>query len=671
MLFNDPALLKLKNTFEKEKVRKEGFIKATERGFGFLECDKDSFFITPNDMKNVMHGDKISAVIETDSEKKSKAIPEKLIEPFLSRFVGTVLFVGGKLNVLVDHPSIKNKLFADDKRTEDKSKLSNGDYVICILTNHPLKSKGPFKAEIIERVCAKDDPKAPWSVSLRRYDLPLREPDDEEFTFNENDLPREDLTEIPFVTIDSAHTEDMDDALFIEKKGDDFVLYVAIADPTGYISQDSKLNDIASHRAFSIYLPGFNIPMLPRKLSDDLCSLREGEIRKALVGIITVKKDGFIETDKTQFKLADIKSKGKLIYNEISDYIEGVENCSFTPSEEIKGIIDLLVEFTPVRDNFRSTHAAAFKNRPDYEFILTEEGALDHIEVNFRRIANQIVEESMIVANIAAGNFLANKLNSGIYNIHKGFDLQKKKDLFELLKKENCPFDETKLDTIEEYNSIRRFAVNNNNDYLDSKIRKLQEFSEISIAPGPHYALGIENYATWTSPIRKYGDMVNHRLLKNIIVNTPHPTLPDTEILKIMNEARRTNRMAERDVKDWLYVEYLEKEIEKKTVFTGDIFDISRGGLKILLQENGAMIFIPFSYISADKESLILDSDNGEIIVNGKTEKRLADTIKVKIAEVNHDTRSIIGALAEPIGNLPLLNPEDVKKKAPAFNKKR
>lgn len=90
MLFNDPALLKLKNTFEKEKVRKEGFIKATERGFGFLECDKDSFFITPNDMKNVMHGDKISAVIETDSEKKSKAIPEKLIEPFLSRFVGTV-----------------------------------------------------------------------------------------------------------------------------------------------------------------------------------------------------------------------------------------------------------------------------------------------------------------------------------------------------------------------------------------------------------------------------------------------------------------------------------------------------------------------------------------------------------------------------------------------------
>ena len=123
-----------------------------ERGFGFLECDKDSFFITPNDMKNVMHGDKISAVIETDSEKKSKAIPEKLIEPFLSRFVGTVLFVGGKLNVLVDHPSIKNKLFADDKRTEDKSKLSNGDYVICILTNHPLKSKGSFKAEIIERI---------------------------------------------------------------------------------------------------------------------------------------------------------------------------------------------------------------------------------------------------------------------------------------------------------------------------------------------------------------------------------------------------------------------------------------------------------------------------------------------------------------------------------------
>ena len=178
------------------------------------------------------------------------------------------------------------------------------------------------------------------------------------------------------------------------------------------------------------------------------------------------------------------------------------------------------------------------------------------------------------------------------FNIHCGFDMQKKKDIVELLEKEKCPFDEDKLDTIEEYNKVRRFAVDNNNDYLDSRIRKLQEYSEISITPGPHYALGVENYATWTSPIRKYGDMVNHRLIKSLIANTVKPTLPDEDLLKEMNDARRTNRMAERDVRDWLYVEFLEPEIEKKTVFNGEIFDISRGGLKVILTENLSLIHI-------------------------------------------------------------------------------
>ena len=271
----------------------------------------------------------------------------------------------------------------------------------------------------------------------------------------------------------------------------------------------------------------------------------------------------------------------------------------------------------------------------------------------------------------AAGDFLAEKLNSGIFNIHCGFDMQKKKDIVELLEKEKCPFDEDKLDTIEEYNKVRRFAVDNNNDYLDSRIRKLQEYSEISITPGPHYALGVENYATWTSPIRKYGDMVNHRLIKSLIANTVKPTLPDEDLLKEMNDARRTNRMAERDVRDWLYVEFLEPEIEKKTVFNGEIFDISRGGLKVILTENGAMIFVPFSFISESKEDLILSGDTGEAFVKGNLVKRLGDPIKVRIVEVNKETRSVVGAPSEPFGGLILPDPSASKRNRNNFNRRR
>ncbi|MGN1281251.1 MAG: exoribonuclease II [Succinivibrio sp.] len=663
MLLDNPALRALKNNFEKEKVKKEGFVKSTDRGFGFLEVDRDSYFIAPNDMKNVVNGDRIRAVIESDSNDKSHAVPEKLVEPYLKRFVGRVLFISGKLNIIPDHPSISIKIQADDKRSERKEPLSNGDWVICNLTSHALEKKF-FRASVDELICKKDEPKAPWLVSLRRYDLPTAEPADEEFEFAEKDLIRKDLTDIPFVTIDSAHTEDMDDALYIERTESGFNLYVAIADPTGYISEESHINQIASHRAFSIYLPGRDIPMLPRVLSENLCSLRADEVRPALVGIICVAEDGEVIKDRTQFIIANIRSHGKLVYNEVSDYLEKKENATFTPTEEIRGILNLLVEFTKVRDAYRSTHAASFKNRPDYEFILKDNGALDHIEVNHRRIANQIVEEAMIVANLAAGDFLAKNLNSGIFNVHNGFDLQKKKDIVELLEKEKCPFDESKLGTIEEYNSIRRFALKNDNDYLDGRIRKLQEYSEISIVPGPHYALGVENYATWTSPIRKYGDMVNHRLIKSLIADKSKPTLPDEVILKEMNEARRTNRMAERDVRDWLYVEFLEKDIRNRTVFSATVFDISRGGLKVFLDENGAMLFIPFSYISENKEDLILQGDTGEAYVKGQLVKRLGDKLSVRVVEINKETRSIIGAPAEPFGGLILPDPGAVKKNA-------
>lgn len=670
MLFDDPALRQLKNNFENDKVKKEGYVKATDRGFGFLEVERESFFITPNDMRNVVNGDRITAVIETDDTGKTRAIPEKIVEPYLKRFVAKVLFIQGRINIIPDHPNINIRIQADDKRADKSAKLQNGDWVICNLTAHALKSRF-FKATVDEFICSKDDPKAPWTVSLRKYDLPLEEPKDQEFDFKETSLPRQDLTDIPFVTIDSAHTEDMDDALFIQKEGDCYVLYTAIADPTGYIQEDSQFNQIASHRAFSIYLPGKDIDMLPRILSQNFCSLRQDETRPALVGIMTIDAEGKLLEDKTEFMLATIKSQGKMIYNEVSDYLEGIEGATFKPTDKIKEILDLLVEFTKVRDAYRAKHAATFKNRPDYEFVLKDNGALDHIETNYRRIANQIVEESMIVSNLAAGSFLAKKLNSGIFNIHRGFDMQKKKDIIDLLEKEHCPFNEDKLDTIEEYNSIRRFAIEHDNDYLDSRIRKLQEYSEIGIAPGPHYALGVENYATWTSPIRKYGDMVNHRLLKAVIVGTAHPTLPDEEILKIMNEARRTNRMAERDVRDWLYVEFLEPEIEKKTAFEGTIFDISRGGLKVLLDDNGAMIFVPFSYISESKEYLTLQGDTGEAFVNGEVVKRLGDKIKIKIVEVNKETRSVIGAPVEPFGGLILPDPYAPKRPQGKFNKRR
>ncbi|WP_281503516.1 exoribonuclease II [Anaerobiospirillum sp. NML120449] len=655
MLFDDPALMALKQGFNAEKVKKEGIVKGTDRGFGFLEVpgEKESYFIAPQFMKNVINGDRVNAIITTDEERgKSQAEPETLIECALKdHFVGRVTFVNNKLNIIPDVPSIKQSFIADDQRQDKSVKLTEGDWVMGTLKKHALNDKF-FRAAITEIITSKDDPTTPWVVSLKSLDLPDASPvSTEEFKFHEQDLPRENLTDIPFVTIDSEKTEDMDDALYIEKTDDGFKLYVAIADPTGYIDENSEMDKEASRRAFSIYLPGRNIPMLPRELADNLCSLREGEQRPALVGIIHVLSDGTIATDDTQFKLAMIKSHGKLVYNYVSDYIENGDTSNFNPDETIKKVLSDLVELTHVRDNYRTNELAAFRTRPDYEFILTEEGALDRIEINFRRIANQIVEECMIAANVACGNFLAQHLNTGIFNTHTGFVEEELADVVELLAANGFNTTEEALRDIPGFSAARRYANSLEKTYLDNMMRKHQEYSQMMINPGPHYALGVQNYATWTSPIRKYGDMINHRLIKSVICENEHPRMPDEDTLMVMNQARRTNRMAERSVRDWLYADYLYPDMENRTVFDAEVFDVVRGGLRVILMANGAFIFVPGSFIISKRDVVDFDTVNGQVTYMGEVAFRLGDPIKVRIVSIEKITRSIVGAPAElPLG---------------------
>ncbi len=667
MLFDDPALKALKQSFDSQKERAEGVVRASERGFGFMEtADRDSYFITPQDMKNLLHGDKISAIITEDNQGRRQAQPETLVESALSVFVGriTINSAEGRRRIFVtpDSPTIKNSFVCDDHRKDKSAELHSGDWVRCRLTRHALKDKN-FRAEIFEYITSAADPKAPWTVSLRALDLPLECPAlPADLKFNDQDLPREDLTALPFITIDSEKTKDMDDALYIEKKDDgSFVLFTAIADPTGYIDESSPLNAEAAKRAFSIYLPGRDIPMLPRELSDDLCSLREGVERPVLCARIPVTAEGAVLSERTVFTLATIKSQGKLIYNQVSDFLEKGSAEGFVPSDAVKAQLEILTAFTQVRDAYRSSHAAPFRNRPDYEFVLTEDGALDHIEVNYRRIANQIVEECMITANIACGDTLAAHFNAGIFNTHKGFDAGELQDVLDLLRHEGFEGATAQsLQTIEGFSAVRRFAAAQESGYLDGRIRKMQEYSQISDHPAPHFALGLKNYATWTSPIRKYSDMINHRLLKALILKSASPKLPDDETLASMNQARRLNRQAERAVRDWLYVDYLRPDVEKKTVFHAEIFDVVRGGLRLSLQENGAMIFIPSSMITEDRTAIEFSVNTGEVLVKGQCALRLADVIEVRLVEINRGTRSILGCPVNPVGGLMLPDPQAV-----------
>ncbi|EGR0603640.1 exoribonuclease II [Vibrio cholerae] len=656
MFQDNPLLAQLKQKIQENLPKKEGTIKASDKGFGFLEVDsKTSYFVPPPYMKKCMHGDKVVAFIRTENEREV-AEPSELIEQSLTRFIGRVKLFKGKLNVAPDHPQLKKlSLKAKTKKGLNEADFQEGDWVVAHLVRHPLKGDDGFFVQISHKITDANDKIAPWWVTLAENDLPNSEPagiDDWQLK-DDADLVREDLTALPFVTIDGESTKDMDDALYAQQlPNGDFALTIAIADPTAYITPEDEMDKVARERGFTIYLPGRNIPMLPRDLADELCSLMENQVRPALCCSVTISKDGVIGDD-IRFFSANIKSHARLVYDHVSDWLETGSSEQWQPSEEIAQVVRDLYAFSQARANWRETHAVVFPDRPDYRFELSADNDVVAIHADMRRTANRLVEESMITANICAGKTLQATFGLGVFNTHAGFKAEKMADVVELMAAHGAPnADAETLATVEGFAALRRWLATQETSYLDNRIRKYQSYSEIGNQPLPHFAMGLDVYATWTSPIRKYGDMINHRLLKAHILGKAPVQTPDETVGEELALHRKHHKIAERNVADWLYARTLADEPAKETRFQAEIFDINRPGMRVRLLENGAMAFIPGALILDNKERIECNGEDGTVLIDKEVVYKLGDVLEIVLAEVNQENRSLVGKPTQVFADL-------------------
>ncbi|HGS4639854.1 TPA: exoribonuclease II [Vibrio cholerae] len=656
MFQDNPLLAQLKQKIQETLPKKEGIIKASDKGFGFLEVDsKTSYFVPPPYMKKCMHGDKVVAFIRTENEREV-AEPSELIEQSLTRFIGRVKLFKGKLNVAPDHPQLKKlSLKAKTKKGLNEADFQEGDWVVAHLVRHPLKGDDGFFVQISHKITDANDKIAPWWVTLAENDLPNSEPagiDDWQLK-DDADLVREDLTALPFVTIDGESTKDMDDALYAQQlPNGDFALTIAIADPTAYITPEDEMDKVARERGFTIYLPGRNIPMLPRDLADELCSLMENQVRPALCCSVTIRKDGVIGDD-IRFFAANIKSHARLVYDHVSDWLETGSSEQWQPSEEIAQVVRDLYAFSQARANWRETHAVVFPDRPDYRFELSADNDVVAIHADMRRTANRLVEESMITANICAGKTLQTTFGFGVFNTHAGFKAEKMADVVELMAVNGAPnADAETLATVEGFAALRRWLATQETSYLDNRIRKYQSYSEIGNQPLPHFAMGLDVYATWTSPIRKYGDMINHRLLKAHILGKAPVQTPDETVGEELALHRKHHKIAERNVADWLYARTLADEPAKETRFQAEIFDINRPGMRVRLLENGAMAFIPGALILDNKERIECNGEDGTVLIDKEVVYKLGDVLEIVLTEVNQENRSLVGKPTQVFADL-------------------
>ncbi|UYG05881.1 exoribonuclease II [Halomonas sp. LR3S48] len=641
MLQNNPLLAQLKQQIRQTTPRAEGVIKATDKGFGFLETDDgQSYFVPPPAMKQVLHGDRVQAVIHENGDKTSVE-PDVLVEAGLSRFIARVQKRDGRLAVVPDHPSIKIALKARIKNSLDEASIGDADWVVARLVRHPLKPEDrAFFTQIDELVAKASDPAVPWRVTLARHALEQECPDaGDDWPLRDEGLEREDLTAEPFFTIDGEKTRDMDDALRIEPREEGgWRLTVAIADPTAYVEEGHAADLEARTRAFTVYLPGQNVTMLPEQLADDLCSLREGEERPALACTLEVEADGSL--GEYRFFAATVRSQAKLVYDRISDWLEG--QGEGTPAEEIAGQLRALRDMTEARAAWRAEHALVFKDRPDYVFDLDPAGNVLDIRIEQRRIANRMIEESMIAANACCAHLLAEHVGHGIFNVHRAFDPEKAEAAHEFLTAQQIEVELEALSELPRYKELKRALESRDDAWLDARLRRFQGFTSMSARPGPHFGLGLAAYATWTSPIRKYGDMVNHRLIKRVLKGEQAPAEATQALTEQLTERRRLNRMAERDVKDWLYVRYLTPAAKAQEAFEAEIFGITRGGMRVRLIANGATAFVPAPMLHSDRDKVVIDDKEGRIQVEGEERYKLGDVIRVELIEAREETRSLV-----------------------------
>lgn len=456
-----------------------------------------------------------------------------------------------------------------------------------------------------------------------------------DLNLNTNNHPRKDLTKVPFVTIDGADAKDFDDAVFCNLNDSGFLLNVAIADVAELVNEDSYLDQEAKKRGTSIYFPSKVIPMLPEKISNHLCSLVPDEIRNVLVSEINFSLDGSIKSYK--FFQAKIMSHKRMTYAEVEDYIK---NNNSNVSKKIKTSLDALNLLTKNLLVKRSQRKALEIEGNEPILSIDEDGKVSSIDLPRRLYAHQMIEESMLAANVCAANFMHKHYKFGVYRVHEKPDELKLESLksFFSLKGFSSQNQDSPLSLI---NKCLQFSSKNElNKVLQTVVLQSLKRAEYSTKEIGHFGLQLDRYSHFTSPIRRYPDLMTHRLIKNII-NKGNLDIEKDEIDEICSEMSELERNAEkssRQVTQQMICHYLKKYIGRE--FSSTVTGITDFGLFAEIDNFYVSGLIHVADLPGDR---YFYDKNANLLKGKRTGRvyRLGQEIKIKIVNVLPSERKI------------------------------
>ncbi|MBL4909928.1 MAG: ribonuclease R [Alteromonadaceae bacterium] len=645
-------------------------------GYGFFVLDADEngkrgkdLFISSFEMQRVFHGDIVSAMASDSKDRKGRKEVRilEIIETRKAPIVGRFFINKREKTAIVvpDDARINQEIIIDLADKSNKNTARHGQIVAVEITQRPSKRRNAV-GKIVEVLGDYMAPGMEIEIALREHDLPHKfsaevlaevgkiADEVEEKSKSE----RVDLRDLPLVTIDGEDARDFDDAVYCQpKKSGGWRLWVAIADVSYYVRPDTALDNEAILRGNSVYFPSQVIPMLPEKLSNGLCSLNPDVDRLCFVCEMTVSAAGKLSGSK--FYPAVMRSHARFTYTKVAAILDSENSESVLLRQQYAPLVpDLenLEQMYQALVTARKQRGAIEFETQETRFIFNEQRKISGIEAVTRNDAHKIIEECMILANVATAKFVEKHKVPALFRVHDKPSSDKFANFVSYLAE--LGVDVSNIDKEDpqpkDYGEIlKKVADRPDQELIQTMLLRSMRQAVYQAENLGHFGLALAQYSHFTSPIRRYPDLIVHRIIKAILESQQNDqanigcySYPPAAVIELGEHCSLTERRADeatRDVADWLKCEFMQDHVGD--TFTGVISTVTNFGMFVRLQELHIEGLIHISslgqdYYQYDEKRLRLVGENTGV------KYHVGDLLSVKVAAVNLDEKKIDLVLA-------------------------
>ncbi|QXE88178.1 ribonuclease R [Geomonas nitrogeniifigens] len=643
-------------------------------GYGFvMPVDGgEDLFVPARYLSEYMNGDIVEAqVVSTRRDGKREGRISALVQRGVTEIVGRFEAVGKAGRVIPDDPKLGRDLFVTPGPSGGASKAKDGQIVLAQITSYPSGAR-PLEGRIVEVLGEANDPEVEALTVIKKYELP--HVFDEKVMAEAENQPQEvteearqgrvDLRDRLTVTIDGETARDFDDAVSVAREGDKIRLWVSIADVSHYVAEGSRLDTEAYLRGTSVYFPDRCIPMLPEQLSNGICSLNPQVERLTMTAEMLFDSAGARVDQK--FYTSVIKSAARLTYTTVKKILVDQDAEAIEANRHLVADLKVMEELSLRLNAVRAGRGSIDFDLPEPQIILDLQGETTAIVRAERNLAHRIIEEFMLAANEAVAHFLESTPVPSLYRVHENPDPVKLQDLSEFV----FGFGYTLAVLDEKVNPaalqklLAEVAGKPEERLINEVLLRCMKQARYSAENLGHFGLAASSYTHFTSPIRRYPDLVVHRILKRVLSGKMKGVDKDRLEARLPETALHTSKRervameAEREMVDLKKMQFMRDKIGEE--YDGYITGVAPFGLFVELVDLFVEGMVPVATLPQDYY-VHLEKSHALVGERSRAMYRIADKIRVKVAAVNEPRKQVEFALVGTLEKRPIEPIADVR----------